>query len=40
MMEWSATSGDYVFRSGPASTSSSDFAEIGQERNGSFFPFA
>jgi len=36
-MEWSATVGDFSFVSGPASTSSSVFAEIGHERNGSFF---
>jgi len=36
-MEWSAVVGDYEFVSAPMSTSSSDFAEIGQERNGSFF---
>ena len=39
-MEWSAIVGDFSFESAPASTSSSVFAEIGQERNGSFFPFA
>jgi hypothetical protein len=37
-MEWAATSGDFSYRSGPASTSSSVFAEVGHERNGSFFP--
>ena len=37
-MEWSARVGDYQFVSDPASTSSSSFAEIGQERNGIFFP--
>jgi hypothetical protein len=36
-MEWSAAVGDFSFVSGPASTSSSIFAEIGHERNGSFF---
>jgi len=36
-MEWSASSGDYDYVSAAASTSSSDFAEIGEERNGSFF---
>ena len=39
-MEWAATSGDFSYRSGPASTSSSVFAEVGHERNGSFFPNA
>jgi hypothetical protein len=37
-MEWTATVGDYTFASDPLETSSSTFAEIGQERNGSFFP--
>jgi hypothetical protein len=37
-MEWSAVVGDYEFVSAPLSTSTSDFAEIGQERNGVFFP--
>jgi len=37
-MEWSATSGDYHYASAPMSTSSSEFAEIGHERNGTFFP--
>jgi len=37
-MEWSAEVGDYSFVSDPASTSESVFAEVGQERNGSFFP--
>ena len=37
-MEWTATVGDYSFASDPLTTSSSSFAEIGQERNGSFFP--
>ncbi len=36
-MEWSATVGDYAFSSNPLETSVSSFAEIGQERNGSFF---
>jgi len=36
-MAWSATVGDYSFVSGPASTSSSIFAEVGHERNGVFF---
>ena len=37
-MEWTATVGDYQFVSAPLATSSSSFAEIGHERNGSFFP--
>ena len=37
-MEWSAAVGDYTFVSDPIATSSSSFAEIGHERNGSFFP--
>ena len=37
-MEWSATVGDYTFVSDPIATSSSSFAEIGQERNGVFLP--
>jgi hypothetical protein len=37
-MEWTATVGDYTFASDPLTTSSSSFAEIGKERNGSFFP--
>ena len=36
-MEWSATTANYKFVSQPASTSSSLFAEIGHERNGTFF---
>jgi hypothetical protein len=37
-MEWTAAVGDYTFVSDPIQTSSSSFAEIGRERNGSFFP--
>ena len=37
-MEWSATVGDFSFVSDPIGTSSSSFAEIGHERNGSFLP--
>jgi len=37
-MEWEATVGPYRFVSDPIATSSSSFAEIGHERNGSFFP--
>src|SRR5215468_6758084 len=36
-MEWSAAVGDYTLVSDPIVTSSSSFAEIGHERNGSFF---
>ena len=36
-MEWTATVGDLVFVSDSLKTSSSSFAEIGHERNGSFF---
>jgi hypothetical protein len=35
-MEWTASSGDYDYVSAAASTSSSDFAEIGEEKNGVF----
>jgi len=37
-MEWSAIVGDHSFVSAPLETSSSEFAELGRERNGSFFP--
>ncbi len=37
-MEWSDAVGDYTFVSDPMVTSSSSFAEIGHERNGSFLP--
>ena len=37
-MEWAATVGEFTFVSAPLATSSSSFAEIGQERNGGFFP--
>ena len=37
-MAWTATVGDYTLVSDPISTSSSSFAEIGQERNGTFNP--
>ncbi len=37
-MEWTGTVGDFTFVSDPLATSSSAFAEIGHERNGSFFP--
>ena len=36
-MEWTGTVGDLTFASAPLSTSSSTFAEIGHERNGTFF---
>jgi hypothetical protein len=39
-MAWSAVIGDLEFRSDPIGTSSSDFASLGTERNGSFFPRA
>ena len=37
-MEWSGTSGGFHYQSAPLSTSFSLFAELGQERNGTFFP--
>jgi hypothetical protein len=37
-MEWNAVVGDLTFVSDPLETSSSSFAQIGHERNGSFFP--
>jgi hypothetical protein len=39
-MEWSAIVGDFEFHSDPLGTSSSDFASLGTERNGTFFPRA
>ena len=36
-MEWTATVGDLRYVSDPIETSSSEFAELGHERNGSFF---
>ena len=39
-MEWSAIVGDFEFHSDPLETSSSDFASLGTERNGTFFPRA
>jgi len=36
-MEWTARVGDYEFRSAPLETSMSQFALLGQERNGIFF---
>jgi hypothetical protein len=37
-MEWTAMVGPYRFVSDSLPTSSSTFAEIGHERNGSFYP--
>jgi hypothetical protein len=37
VLEWSGTVGDLTFVSDSASTSSSEFALIGHERNGQFF---
>jgi hypothetical protein len=37
-MRWSAAVGPYVFESGGIETSFSDFATLGTERNGVFFP--
>lgn len=39
-MAWTATVGNFRFESDPIETSSSDFAELGTERNGVFFPRA
>jgi hypothetical protein len=39
-MSWTATAGGYHYVSAPLSTSASSFAEIGSERNGSFYPHA
>ncbi|HEX4565545.1 MAG TPA: hypothetical protein VH138_02895 [Vicinamibacterales bacterium] len=39
-MSWSAVVGDLAFQSDPLETSSSDFATMGTERNGVFFPRA
>ena len=36
-MEWTASVGNYTFASDALATSTSSFAEIGRERNGSFF---
>jgi hypothetical protein len=35
-MEWAATTEDFTFVSFPINTSSSQFAELGHMRNGSF----
>ena len=37
-MEWTAVTDDYIFVSAPLATSKSQFAELGKERNGCFFP--
>jgi hypothetical protein len=37
-ISWSGQQGDFTFASDPASTSTSQFAAIGHERNGRFFP--
>jgi hypothetical protein len=37
-MEWTAVTDDYIFVSAPLATSKSEFAELGKERNGCFFP--
>jgi len=39
-MSWSATVGDYEYQSDPIDTSFSDFASLGTERNGVYFPRA
>ena len=36
-MEWSGSVGPYQFVSAPLATSTSSFAEIGQESNGVYF---
>jgi len=36
-MEWTARSGIYEYTSSPFATSAADFAQLGQEGNGSFF---
>lgn len=37
-MAWTATVGDLQYVSDPIETSSSKFAQLGHERNGSFYP--
>ena len=37
-MEWTATVGELQYVSAPLETSSSEFAELGTERNGAFYP--
>jgi hypothetical protein len=36
-MDWTARSGIYEYTSNPPETSAADYAQIGQESNGSFF---
>jgi hypothetical protein len=36
-IEWSASESGFTFASDPAPTTSNEFSEIGQERNGTFF---
>jgi hypothetical protein len=36
-MDWTARSGIYEYTSAPLATSAEDFAQLGQESNGSFF---
>jgi hypothetical protein len=36
-MEWTARSDDFEFTSAPLAESTADYAELGQESNGSFF---
>ena len=36
-MDWTARSGIYDYASAPMATSAQDFAQIGQESNGSFY---
>ena len=37
-MEWTAVTDNYRFVSAPMETTKSEFAELGEERNGCFFP--
>ncbi len=37
-MQWTARVGDFHYVSDPIETSSSQFAQLGHERNGSFYP--
>lgn len=37
-MEWTATVGEFQYVSAPMATSASRFAELGTERNGTFYP--
>jgi hypothetical protein len=36
-MDWTARSGIYDYTSAPLATSKEDYAQLGQESNGSFF---